>query len=66
MRSFKLKGGILYSAFKNPHYSYREIVFKKILEGKSDPEQVVSGELLVFMLGRVFSIIEQDDAPEQP
>jgi outer membrane protein OmpA-like peptidoglycan-associated protein len=70
MGSFKLKGGLFYSIFKNPHYSYRELGCKKLLQGKSDPEQTVTGDQFLLILGRVLSFIGQDEtttpaAPEK-
>jgi outer membrane protein OmpA-like peptidoglycan-associated protein len=60
MRSFELKGGIFYSLFKNPRYSYRELVYKKVILGKSDPGQPVSGELLLQIVGRVLYLTEHE------
>jgi len=53
MRAFDIKGGIMYSAVKNPHYAYRELVQQNIIQGKTDPSNTVSGEMLLFMIGRV-------------
>jgi outer membrane protein OmpA-like peptidoglycan-associated protein len=61
MRSFSLKGGIFYSIFKNPHYSYRELVYQKMIPGKSDPEQMVSGEQLLQIVNRVLYLSEHED-----
>jgi outer membrane protein OmpA-like peptidoglycan-associated protein len=55
MRAFNLRGGVFYSLFKNPHYSYRELVYKKIILGRTDPDQTISGELFLQILGRTFS-----------
>ncbi|MDR2702203.1 MAG: hypothetical protein LBB72_07210 [Spirochaetaceae bacterium] len=58
MQSFGLKGGLLYSLFKNPHYSYRELAARGAFKGKSDPHNAVSGDQLLFITNRVLSIIE--------
>jgi len=59
MGSFKLKGGLFYSLFKNPHYAYRELAARKAFKGKSEPQTVVSGEQLLFITSRILSIIEE-------
>jgi outer membrane protein OmpA-like peptidoglycan-associated protein len=64
MRSFNLKGGFLYSLFKNPHYAYRELVYRQIIQDRADPEMAVSGDLLLFMIGRLLSIAEKNENPE--
>jgi hypothetical protein len=61
MGAFGLKGGIMYSGFKNPHYAYRELIHKGIIQGRSDPGMAVSGDLLLFMIGRVLDQTEEDN-----
>jgi outer membrane protein OmpA-like peptidoglycan-associated protein len=65
MRSFDLGGGLFYSLFKNPHYSYRELVYQKMILGKTDPEQSVSGDLLLQIIGRVLAVAEQKEEAER-
>jgi len=55
MRAFDLKGGIMYSALKSPRYAYRELVQQGIIQGRADPDLAVSGDRLLFMIGRVLS-----------
>lgn len=55
MRSFNIKGGLFYSITKSPHYAYRELVHKRIIQGRTDPAMQVSGEQLLFITGRVLS-----------
>jgi len=59
MRSFGIKGGLFYSLTKNPHYAYREMVYKDIIQGSSDPQMHVSGNLLLFLVNRVLSRAEE-------
>jgi outer membrane protein OmpA-like peptidoglycan-associated protein len=61
MRAFDIKGGFLYSLFKNPHYAYREMVYQDVIQGRSDPRMAVSGELLLFLVNRV--LYRTDDDP---
>ena len=60
MQSFGLKGGIFYSLSKQPHYAYRELAYKDIIQGRIDPQMPVSGEILLFMVGRVLDEIEEN------
>jgi hypothetical protein len=53
MRSFGLKGGLLYSLAKNPHYAFRELVYKDIIRGKAYPKMFVSGDKLLVMINRI-------------
>ena len=55
MRSFDIKGGFFYSHFTNPHYAYREMVYQDIIQGRVDPEMAVSGEYLLFLVGRILA-----------
>jgi len=59
MQSFDLKGGIFYGAFKGPHHAYRELVYKKVIRGNTDPDMPVSGQQLLLMLGRILSLQEE-------
>jgi outer membrane protein OmpA-like peptidoglycan-associated protein len=56
MRSFNMGGGILYSITKSPHYAYRELVYREVIRGRADPAMNVSGELFLFLTGRILSV----------
>jgi hypothetical protein len=58
MRSFGLKGGFLYSLFKNPHYAYREMVYRSAIQGRADPNMAVSGYQLIVITNRILEINE--------
>ena len=60
MRSFNIEGGILYSLTNNPHYAYRELIYRDVIRGRTDPAMNVSGELFLFLTGRVLS--QRDEA----
>jgi len=68
MQAFKIKGGPMYSIFKSPHYAYREIVYQKIINGRIDPAMTVSGDMLLYIINRVFYLIETNNlkAPAIP
>ena len=61
IESFKLNGGLFYSVAKTPHYAYRELVYKQIILGRTDPEMDVSGEDFLYMVSRILSIKEADE-----
>lgn len=53
MRAFSLEGGLMYRLFPGPRYAYRELSYRRYIQGRRDPAQPVSGERLVRILGRV-------------
>ena len=61
MRAFELKGGFFYTIAKNPHYAYRELVYKEVIQGRTDPGMTVSGPDFLFIIGRILSIVEETD-----
>jgi hypothetical protein len=52
MRAFDINGGAFFSLFKNPHYAYRAMVYRGIIQGRSDPQMLVSGDLLLYTVNR--------------
>jgi outer membrane protein OmpA-like peptidoglycan-associated protein len=67
MKSFNLKGGPMYTLFSSAHYSYREMVFQDLIQGRSDPHMNVSGERMLFIVNRLLYRIEDNPwefAPE--
>jgi hypothetical protein len=55
MKAFNLKGGILYSFFPTPRYACRELVYLRIIQGKTDPGGRVDGRALLQILGRMLT-----------
>ena len=62
MKAFNLKGGVMYSLFKNPRYAYREMVYCKIIQGATDQSMRVSGQKLLQILDRTLSRTEEGGA----
>ena len=62
MHSFGIKGGILYSIFKSPHYAYRELVYKGIIQGRISPKMPVSGNMLIFGTNQTIMLQEEDNS----
>jgi len=55
MRSFDTHGGIMYGFTKNPHYAYRELAYLNIIQSRSDPSMLVSGEQLLYYINRILA-----------
>jgi hypothetical protein len=55
MRSFNIKGGIMYTIAKNPHYAYRELAYLNVIQNRSDPSVLVSGEQLLYYINRILA-----------
>ncbi|MCL2067046.1 MAG: hypothetical protein FWG99_06240 [Treponema sp.] len=62
MQSFDLKGGIFYTIAKSPHHAYRELVYRGIIRGNTDPNITVSGQDLLLFIGRILSVKESEEA----
>ena len=60
MRSFDLKGGLIYRISKSPHHAYREMVYRKVIRGNADPDRPVSGPELLMMVNRVLAMTENN------
>jgi hypothetical protein len=58
MQGFGIKGGLFYNVSKSPHYAYRELTYKNVIQGRADSDMDVSGEFLLFMIGEVLSRFE--------
>jgi outer membrane protein OmpA-like peptidoglycan-associated protein len=55
MRAFDMRGGIMYSLFKTPHYAYRELVYLNVISGRTSPGMYVTGERFLFFTNRVLA-----------
>jgi len=60
MKAFGLKGGPMYTLFKSAHYGYREMVYRDLIQGQSDPRMKVSGEEMLFIVSRLLYSIEDN------
>jgi len=61
MRSFDIRGGVIYSMYQTPHYAYRELVYQNIIQGRTDPAMTVSGSALIFITNRVFALRDEEN-----
>ena len=55
VQAFQINGGLLFELFKNPHYAYRAMVYRGIIQGRADPQMPVSGELLLYTVNRAMN-----------
>jgi hypothetical protein len=58
--AFGLKGGLMYSLLPGPRYAYRELLYRKIIQGRADGNFTVSGERLLRIIGRVLDYTGAD------
>jgi hypothetical protein len=58
MKAFDLEGGLLYRVFSGPRYAYRELVYKRIIQGQVDSSMFLSGEDFFRVLGRTMDFAE--------
>ena len=52
MKAFDLKGGLMYRMAKSPRYAYRELLYRKVIQGRSDPAMKLSGRRLLAIIDR--------------
>ena len=60
MRAFEIPGGFLFTLTGSQHHAYRELAYRNIIQGRTDPHMLVSGELLLFTVNRVLFLIENN------
>ena len=65
LESFDIKGGIMYTLTKSPHYAYRELTYMNIIQGRTVGSMPVSGELLLFITGRLLTWEEGKEAADR-
>jgi outer membrane protein OmpA-like peptidoglycan-associated protein len=65
MKAFGLKGSILYSLFPNPRYACRELVYLRIVQGRTDPGGRLDGREFLQILGRVLTHTGEEEAEPQ-
>ena len=61
MQAFDLRGGILFTITKSPHFAYREMEYMGFIHGRVSPNQQVSGDTLLYITGKVLAHIEKEE-----
>ena len=51
MKGLGLKGGVMYSLFPGTRYAYKELNYRKVIDGHLGPLHTVSGEEVIRTLG---------------
>jgi hypothetical protein len=54
--AFGIKGGLMYTLFPGPRYAYRELLYRKIIQGRADEGFTVSGERLLRIIGQALAL----------
>jgi hypothetical protein len=62
MKAFDLQGGLFYRLFPNSRYAYRELAYKRIIQGEADSAMPLSGEDFFRILGRTMDVVENTGA----
>ena len=55
MNAFGLKGGIMYSLLHNPRYAYREMIYRRIIQGRTNANMKVSGQRFLLIIGKALN-----------
>ncbi len=56
MRAFKIKGGLMYTIFKNHRYALRELMARNVVNGSGGKKRIVSGEEAVGIIGKTAAL----------
>jgi hypothetical protein len=64
MNACGIKGGIGYSLTHSPRYAYRELRYRKIIQGRADPSMTVSGTRLLQIIDRAIVYSAVNDTVE--
>lgn len=60
-KAFEVKGGLWFTLFGNERYSYRELVFKKVIPGSLDPQSTISGTEAMKVLEKAMAFFPVSD-----
>lgn len=60
MWSMNIKGGLLYSIFKNPRYAFKELQAKGVLPTEVDPDIYITGREYLGLVNACFDFAEED------
>ena len=53
----------MYSLFHTPRYAYREMVYRKLIQGRANPSMKVSGQRLLQIIDRSLARQGKDEQP---
>ena len=52
---FEIKGGLVYKLFPNPRYAYREMIYRRLIQGRSYWNMELDGPRFLQILGRTLN-----------
>ncbi len=55
MKAFGQKGGIMYAIAPGPRYALKEMKYMKLMDQKTDPSKIMSGEDFMILLSEYLS-----------
>jgi len=58
MRSFGMRGGIMFSLTGSARFAYREMEHMGFLQGRTGPAQRVTGDTLLYLTSRILANVE--------
>ena len=64
MNAFNIEGGMMYSLFPGPRYAYREMIYRKLIQGRADPDMCVSGQRLLQIIDRTQNYTGDSDGSQ--
>ncbi|MDR2303981.1 MAG: hypothetical protein LBE10_05285 [Treponema sp.] len=69
--AFNISGGFMYRLFPGPRYAYRELVYLRLIRGKTDPALRPDGKTFLHILGGVMAhsgldaVLAKEDSQRQ-
>jgi len=58
--AFGFTGGLMYRIFPGPRYAYRELLYRRIIQGRVYSNMTVSGSWLLQIIGRALSAADEE------
>ncbi|MDX9801725.1 MAG: hypothetical protein RBT69_10360 [Spirochaetia bacterium] len=55
MKAFNQKGGLWYTVAPGPRYAFKEIKYRKLIDQKTDPAKIMSGDEFMILLSEFLS-----------
>lgn len=56
MKAFDVKGGMMYRIYPCPRYAYRDLRYLAIIQGKNNPDALMTGSVMLQILGRIDTV----------
>ena len=56
MKAFDVKGGMMYRIYPCPRYAYRDLRYLAVIQGKNNPDALMTGSVMLQILGRIDTV----------